>query len=68
MWHEDAMSYETDANRSFLAAAAELLGTRGFTRDPDLVEPWLTDWRGRYTGDAIGLASPCNTQEVSALV
>lgn len=32
------------------------------------LEPWLTDWRGRYTGKALGLASPASTQEVAALV
>ena len=53
---------------AFAADAAALLGTRGFTQDPDLVDPWLTDWRGRYTGRAIGLASPTSTQEVSDLV
>lgn len=52
----------------FSAAAASLLGPRGFTQDPDLVDPWLTDWRGRYTGRAIGLASPSSTAEVAALV
>lgn len=62
------MAPEPDANRTFLASAAELLGQRGFTRDPDLLEPWLTDWRGRYTGAALGLASPRTTLEVSALV
>lgn len=62
------MSCEPAANRSFLAAVSELLGARGFTRDPELVEPWLTDWRGRFTGGALGLASPCNTRQVSALV
>ncbi len=30
--------------------------------------PWLTDWRGRYTGQACALASPANTAEVAALV
>jgi len=53
---------------SFLAAVADLLGPRGFTTDPELVDPWLTDWRGRFTGKAIGVASPSSTQEVSALV
>ncbi|QYJ06352.1 FAD-binding oxidoreductase [Qipengyuania flava] len=53
---------------SFLSAAQELLGPRGFTVDPELVEPWLTDWRGRYTGRALGLASPASTDEVSAFV
>ena len=68
MWHGTGMAAQPDANRPFLAAAADLLGERGFTRDPELIEPWLTDWRGRYTGACLGLASPCNTQEVAALV
>jgi len=53
---------------SFLAAAAELLGERGLTRDPDLIAPWLTDWRGRYTGRALALASPGSTAEVAELM
>jgi len=52
----------------FAQAAAALLGPKGFTTDPDLVGPWLTDWRGRYTGRAIGLATPATTAEVAALV
>ncbi len=57
-----------DNDSDFCAAIGALLGERGFTRDPDLVSPWLTDWRGRYTGKAIGLASPASTEEVAALV
>ena len=53
---------------AFVDAAATLLGDKGFTRDPDLVDPWLTDWRGRYTGRALGLASPGTTKDVAALV
>ena len=53
---------------SFLSAAAQLLGPRGFTTDPELMAPWLTDWRGRYTGQACALASPADTREVAALV
>ncbi len=53
---------------AFLTAAAELLGPKGFTADPDELTPWLTDWRGRYTGTAIALASPASTQQVSALI
>ena len=52
----------------FLAEAGALLGPRGLTRDADLVTPWLTDWRGRFTGKALALASPASTDEVSALV
>ncbi|MBU1756997.1 MAG: FAD-binding oxidoreductase [Alphaproteobacteria bacterium] len=62
------MAAEPVTNRSFVDAVAHLLGPRGFTRDPELVQPWLTDWRGRYTGAALGLASPRDTQEVSLLV
>lgn len=53
---------------TFLSAAADLLGPRGLTTDPELVAPWLTDWRGRYTGRACALASPANVVELSALV
>ncbi|MGZ3256801.1 MAG: FAD-binding oxidoreductase [Croceibacterium sp.] len=56
------------ATHDFLNAAADLLGPRGFTRDPELVGPWLTDWRGRYAGKALALASPASTAEVAALV
>ena len=52
----------------FLAAAAEVLGPRGLIRDPDVMTPWLTDWRGRYTGRALALAAPADTQELSALL
>ncbi|MDE1468400.1 FAD-binding oxidoreductase [Aurantiacibacter sp. D1-12] len=55
----------TDA---FLAAAQELLGPRGLSTDPEIVTPWLTDWRGRYTGRALALASPGDTSEVAALI
>ena len=57
-----------DTHAAFLEEAAALLGPRGLTRDPDLVEPWLTDWRGRFHGKTLALASPANTAEVAALV
>lgn len=52
----------------FLSEAAALLGPRGLTSDPDLVGPWLTDWRGRYTGRALAMASPADSAELAALV
>jgi len=55
-------------SETFLTEAEALLGPRGLTRDPELMEPWLTDWRGRFTGAALALASPASTAEVSALV
>ncbi|MEO0420648.1 MAG: FAD-binding oxidoreductase [Pseudomonadota bacterium] len=62
------LSPTNERNQLFVEAADEVLGSKGFTQDPDLVEPWLTDWRGRYTGRALGLASPANTQEVAELM
>ena len=53
---------------NFLAAAGAVLGARGLTTDPDRMGAWLTDWRGRYTGRALALASPASTDEVAALV
>ncbi len=56
------------AAEPFLAEAEALLGPRGLTRDAALMAPWLTDWRGRYTGAALALASPASTGEVAQLV
>jgi FAD/FMN-containing dehydrogenase len=53
---------------AFLSEATALLGARGLTRDPELMEPWLTDWRGRFSGAALAMASPASTEEVAALV
>ncbi|WP_454796847.1 FAD-binding oxidoreductase [Novosphingobium lindaniclasticum] len=53
---------------SFLAEATALLGPRGLTTDADLLAPWLTDWRGRYTGSAVAMASPANVPELAELV
>jgi FAD/FMN-containing dehydrogenase len=51
-----------------LDAFRSLLGTNGYSDDPDDLSPWLTDWRGRYTGKAAALLSPANTEEVAAIV
>lgn len=56
--HEDA----------FLVEAERLLGPRGLTNDSERMDTWLTDWRGRYTGKALALASPASTDEVAGLV
>ena len=44
------------------------LGPRGFTRDPDVLAPLLTDWRGRFRGSSAALLSPASTAEVEAIV
>ncbi|MDP2133840.1 MAG: FAD-binding oxidoreductase, partial [Sulfuritalea sp.] len=46
----------------------ELLGERHVLAAADDVAPFCTDWRGRYTGSALGVALPGTAQEVAAVV
>lgn len=55
-------------NQDILTALKHLLGSKGYVDDSATIAPWLTDWRGRYTGKAAALLSPANTAEVSAIV
>jgi FAD/FMN-containing dehydrogenase len=56
------------ASQALLDSLASRLGPRGFSRDPDAMAPWLTDWRGRYRGRAAALVSPASAAEVQAVV
>ena len=47
---------------------ADLLGPKGFTRDPADLAPWTLDWRGRYQGAAAAMLSPASPEETAALV
>jgi FAD/FMN-containing dehydrogenase len=51
-----------------LSAFESVLGPKGYSTDPDVLAPWLTDWRGRYTGKAMAMLSPANTAEVSQII
>ena len=51
-----------------IAQIKNLLGPKGFSDDADIMLPWLTDWRGRYTGRAAAMVSPASTAEVAAIV
>jgi len=51
-----------------LHALEQSLGPKGFSRDPAELEPWLSDWRGRYHGKAAALLSPSTTEETAAIV
>ena len=53
---------------SLLDALARLLGPKGYSTDPDMMAPWLTDWRGKYHGRAAAMLSPSSTGEVAAIV
>ncbi|MEA3389539.1 FAD-binding oxidoreductase [Sphingobium sp. CCH11-B1] len=45
-----------------------LLGPKGVITDPDAIDPWVHDWRGRFHGAAAAILSPASTQEVAAAV
>ncbi|WP_414008986.1 FAD-binding oxidoreductase [Sphingorhabdus sp.] len=51
-----------------LSELRSILGPKGYSDDQDVISPWLTDWRGRFTGAAAALLSPATTQEVTAIV
>ena len=51
-----------------LQALADLLGPKGFSVDTDAMAPWLTDWRGKYHGQAAAMLSPGSTDEVAEIV
>jgi FAD/FMN-containing dehydrogenase len=53
---------------ALVARLRDLLGPQGCVTDVDLIAPWLTDWRGRYSGTSIALLAPATTEEVSAIV
>jgi FAD/FMN-containing dehydrogenase len=55
-------------SEALLAELSARLGPRGCTRDAAEMSPWLTDWRGRYTGAAAALLSPATVDEVQAIV
>src|SRR5687767_512007 len=56
------------ASPALLDSLETLLGPRGFTREPEALAPWLSDWRGRYQGKAAALLSPASTAEAQAIV
>jgi len=52
----------------WLEQMQSVVGAKGFTRAGDDMAPWLTDWRGRYTGAAIAMISPASTQETAEIL
>ncbi len=51
-----------------LAAMKDALGPSGWTDDPAIMEPNLTDWRGQKTGLAAMMVMPLSTEETAAIV
>ncbi|NNC47436.1 MAG: FAD-binding oxidoreductase [Sphingomonas sp.] len=53
---------------AFIDSLRDHFGERAVVTDAAIIEPWLTDWRGRWTGRAAAMLEPGNTQEVAAMV
>ena len=51
-----------------LALLQAIVGEKGVISDPAEMEPWLTDWRGRWKGDAVAVVLPASTEEVAAVL
>ncbi len=55
-------------DRVLLDKLAALLGSQGFITDPDLISPWLSDWRNRFRGASAALLAPATSEQVAAIV
>ena len=53
---------------SLRASLAAAIGSAQVLTGPEETAPYLTDWRGRYTGTALAVVRPGSTEEVSAVV
>ena len=56
------------ARNAFIEAAAGIVGARHVLTDPVDTAPYLTEWRGYYSGRALAVVKPGSTAEVSALL
>jgi FAD/FMN-containing dehydrogenase len=51
-----------------IAAAERALGAKAVVTEPQEIEPWVSDWRGRVHGKAAAMLAPASTDEVAAIV
>jgi FAD/FMN-containing dehydrogenase len=59
------------ASRSIAAVvdeARQRFGAKAVVTDAADIEPWLTDWRGRFHGKADAILSPSSTEEAAAMI
>ena len=45
-----------------------IVGDKGWTDTPNTVAPWLTDWRGHYTGQCALMVRPATAEETAQVV
>ena len=52
----------------FVEQLNTIAGSNAVITDAQAMAPYLTDWRGRYRGDALAIVKPGNSEEVAAIV
>ena len=52
----------------FLAHVGAILGAAHVIDDPDAMQPFLADWRGRFQGRALAVLRPDSTEQVARVV
>ena len=58
----------SDPQSALVEQVRTRFGARAVITDPADIEPWLSDWRGRFHGKAQAILSPASTEEVAAVV
>ena len=58
----------SDPQSALVEQVRTRFGARAVIIDPADIEPWLSDWRGRFHGKAQAILSPASTEEVAAVV
>ena len=58
----------TDPRHLLVAEVRTRFGERAAITDPAYIEPWQTDWRGRWHGYAAAILQPQSTEEVAGIV
>jgi FAD/FMN-containing dehydrogenase len=58
----------TDAEAQLIEEAKRKLDAKAVITDPNEIEPWVTDWRGRFHGASPAMLAPASTEEVAEIV
>ena len=58
----------TPSQARLVETARARFGERAALTDAADIAPWLTDWRGRWTGQSGAILQPATTKEVAAIV
>src|SRR5687767_408388 len=59
---------EAMSQAKFIDVVRSRLGPKSVLTDAADIEPWLTDWRGRWHGRSSGILQPRATEEAAAMV